>query len=175
MKLLITVLAIFVYYSNEAESISTIEEGTDFELNHLIANYSCNFLAEASYKNQQELWRPEINKLANLRVLSNNPVTTFVNLVTVVSGLFTIWSWIETRDDQKKKDQEPDTSELVEDLDSQITNLSSQLNDVKLTLKQMSCRFDVVYLKDKSLIGQECLRFIKPTSNYQKLIVKSRA
>lgn len=138
------------------------------------------------YENKQELWAVESNKWAQLRILSNSPVTTFVNLVTVVSGLFTIWSWIETRDDQKKKEEEPGISEIAEEWNSQLENLNTRLNDVKLSLKQVTCRFDAVYLKTKSLISQECLQYIKPyqvsasatTStkpNYRNLIVKSRS
>lgn len=115
------------------------------------------------YENKRELpWVPEGNKLANLRIFSSSPVTTFVNLVSVVSGLFTIWSWIEARDDQKKKEEEPDTSELVEEWNSQLESLSSRLSDVKQSLKQVTCRFDAVFLKSKNLISQECLQFIKP-------------
>lgn len=117
------------------------------------------------YENNQELWTVDTNKWAQLRIWSSSPVTTFVNLATFVFGFFTIWIWIETRDDQKKKEKEPDISELVEEWNSQLENINSQLNDVKQSLKQITCRFDAIYFKTKNL-SSECLQFIR---SYQTL------
>lgn len=136
------------------------------------------------YENKQELWAVESSKFAQLRIWSNSPVTTFMNLATLVFGFFTIWIWIETRDDQKKKKEEIDISDLVEEWGWQFENLNLQLNDLKQSLQQVTCGFDAVYIGTKSSISQDCLQFIKPyqaststdtstKSNYQNRIVKA--
>ncbi len=114
------------------------------------------------------------NKL--LRFLGDTPSTIFINTLSVVSSIFTIWGFIETRDDMiemkkmKKMKEEEETNEsnqieLLEELNGKLGGLHSgieqEMENLKNSFNQLICRFDAVHAKSKS-ISKECLKFIRP-------------
>ncbi len=95
------------------------------------------------------------------RFLGDTPVTIFINSLTIVAGILQIYSFIETRDDQKRSKTEVDPSELAEEWNSQLADLNYRLENIKYTLKQVNCRLDAVHATHKS-ISPQCLKFILP-------------
>jgi len=111
------------------------------------------------------------NKL--LRFLGDTPTTIFINILSIVSNIMTVWGFIETRDDaieKKKMKEEEETSEydqteLLEELNRKLEGLTSgiseEMENMRSSFKQLNCRFDAVHAKSKT-ISQECLKFIRP-------------
>lgn len=89
--------------------------------------------------------------------MGDTPGAIFVNVISIVSGILTIWGWIETR--EKFSDQ-PDTDQLIEEWTYLLNDLSFQTKDIKLSIKQLNCRLDFIHSKSKT-ISRECLQFIQ--------------
>ena len=96
-------------------------------------------------------------------LFQDNTIGSAINsFISFTANVFSIWSWIETRDDQKDK-KEPSSSEIVvEELGEQIQDLNSLMeHKLKEAVQQVTCRLDAIYLKGNT-IRPECLQFIKP-------------
>jgi hypothetical protein len=100
------------------------------------------------------------------------PRTIFLNTLSVVSSIFTIWGFIETRDEikemkklqEQEETNESNQAELLKELNHKLEGVNSGITDemknVKKNLNQLICRFDAVHAKTKG-INQECLKFIR--------------
>lgn len=112
----------------------------------------------------------------SLRFLGDTPTTIFINVLSIVSNIMTVWGFIETREDaiekkkMKKLKEEEETSEydqteVLEELNRKLEGIHSgiteEMEHMKRSFKQLTCRFDAVHAKSKS-ISQECLKFIRP-------------
>jgi hypothetical protein len=107
-----------------------------------------------------------------LRFLGDTPSAIFINTLSVVSSIFTIWGFIETRDDmiemKKMKEEEEanasDQTEQLEELNQKLEGIRSGITDeienLTHSFKQLICRFDAVHAKRHS-VSQECLKFIR--------------
>ncbi|KZS21326.1 Uncharacterized protein APZ42_011261 [Daphnia magna] len=119
--------------------------------------------------------KENVNLRRKLRFLGDTPSAIFINVLSVVSSIFTIWSFIETRDDIKEvtemegfmETNESEKMELLEKLIQKLDRLHSrvaqEMANVRHSLKQLICRFDAVHAKTKG-IDQDCLQFIRPYS-----------
>ncbi|KAI9564149.1 hypothetical protein GHT06_007887 [Daphnia sinensis] len=108
-----------------------------------------------------------------LRFLGDTPSAIFINVLSVVSSIFTIWSFIETRDvikaaktmEDLEETSESEKTELLEELIQKLDVLHSgvaqEMASVRHSLKQLICRFDAVHAKSKG-INQDCWQFIRP-------------
>lgn len=76
--------------------------------------------------------------------------------LSIVSALFTIWIFAETRD----KKNEKHVDEFLEDLSLQLENLNFRMEDVKNSLLQLTCLFNVVQTRNKGT-SRECLQIFQ--------------
>ena len=83
------------------------------------------------------------------------PIAVFINVLTIVTSIFVIWDFIESREDKKL----PDNGELLDEWDSHLGGINSQLEDAKLTLKQLTCRLETIQSSNKA-VSPECRQFI---------------
>lgn len=79
-----------------------------------------------------------------------------MRLLSIVSALFTIWIFAETRD----KKNEKHVDEFLEDLSLQLENLNFRMEDVKNSLLQLTCLFNVVQTRNKGT-SRECLQIFQ--------------
>ncbi|XP_057371111.1 uncharacterized protein LOC130692057 [Daphnia carinata] len=90
----------------------------------------------------------------DLRFLGEKSGQLMMRTLSIVSALFTIWIFAETRN----KKNEKHVDEFLEDLNLQLENLNFRMEDVKNSLLQLTCRFDVVHARNKGT-SRECLQF----------------
>lgn len=95
------------------------------------------------------------------RSLGNNPVVTVLTRsLSIVSAIFTIWIFAETRD--KPANEKQVTSEQFEDLNGYMEYLNVQMEDVQRSLMQLTCLFDTFHAQSKNKpVSRECLQFIQ--------------
>ncbi len=104
----------------------------------------------------------EEDRLLFLGILGSTPIAAFVNLITIVSGIFTIYSFIETRNDKKEK-EESDSKEISVEWKPHLEDLSSRMEKNRKSIKEVICRLDAVHAKNKN-ISPDCLPFIRPVN-----------
>ena len=112
---------------------------------------------EGSSPPNSEIRKLDIVKTkSHVRFLGNTPASTvFLNGLTIVASIFVIWDFIETREDKKL----PDNGELLDEWDSHLGGINSQLEDAKLTLKQLTCRLETIQSSNKA-VSPECRQLI---------------
>ena len=131
---------------------------------------------EVNSSNQEMIsTKSDKKRLLFLGILGSTPISAFINLVSLVSGFFTIYGWIETRDDQKeqKEAEKPETGGMVEEWNAHLEDLNLKMDDTKRSLKEVICRLDTVHANRKS-INQDCLQFIQPVQRYNSIKDASR-
>ena len=101
---------------------------------------------------------------------ASTPALTLLNVLGFVSDLFQIWTFSESRPDRKRQKHQTDTNELVEGLNSQMTDLNSRMGNFEQLFKQLNCRFDTVHATRKS-ISPECLKYILPPTHQAPTIL----
>ncbi|KAK4019527.1 hypothetical protein OUZ56_001542 [Daphnia magna] len=157
-------LVLIVFCVQHSNTHGFIDEGFSEKVHRL---YTENELDPVTKEN--------VNVRRKLRFLGDTPSAIFINVLSVVSSIFTIWSFIETRDDIKEvtemegfmETNESEKMELLEKLIQKLDRLHSrvaqEMANVRHSLKQLICRFDAVHAKNKG-IDQDCLQFIRPYS-----------
>ncbi|XP_057371110.1 uncharacterized protein LOC130692056 [Daphnia carinata] len=77
----------------------------------------------------------------------------------VISAIFTIWIFMETRDRQYEKQN---TDELLEEFNLQLENLNFRVEEIKKSLLHLSCLYDGVQVQSESkAVIRNCLQFIQ--------------
>ncbi len=82
---------------------------------------------------------------------------SFVDALSVVSGMFSIWLWAENRG----KKNELNKGELRDEWSSELEGLDSRLENFLYCIKLLTCRLDSVYTGKKSLIGRDCKHILQ--------------
>lgn len=100
------------------------------------------------------------------RFLGEDPVTAFINVITLISDFISFWGFIESQvKNIKEKKKRVDDDEDKEDCSSAIKSLQSKMKDLSKGMKRMRneviCRLDAVHLKSSSY-DRECLLYIRP-------------
>lgn len=101
----------------------------------------------------------EVGERNENRFLGETPGSILINILSILSGIFTIWGWVEGRKIKYEKGKENETDELLEEWNSQLENLNSRMEDFRSSMKQLVCRFDFVHSKTKT-VSRECSQFI---------------
>ena len=110
---------------------------------------------EGSSPPNSEIKKLDITTNSQVRFLGDTPIAVFINVLTIVTSIFVIWDFIESREDNKL----PDNGELLDEWDSHLGGINSQLEDAKLTLKQLTCRLETIQSSNKA-VSPECRQLI---------------
>lgn len=90
--------------------------------------------------------------------LGEKPGEVLMSSLSVVSALFTIWIFAETRNKQNGKIFDG----LVEDIVLQLENLNFRMEEIKNSQLQLICLFNVVQAQTRNKgVSRECLQFSK--------------
>ncbi len=129
-----------------------------------------------------ELFNNNIHVLKNHTAtwISTNSLSIIVNNgLSLISNLMTVWGFMETREKkQRDSDVVPTTHELLEEWKSNMTNLTSKMDEMKVSLKELTCRLDAIHATKDRSISRECLKFIQQPPRLTKdnaLMAKTKA
>lgn len=110
---------------------------------------------------KQELKIVSANFLASL--ISNGYVSFFINFISVVSGILTVYGFIETRD-KPEDEEDDDPSELFEELGTYIEDLGKEVRLVKDAILELTCRHELAHSK-RAMISKDCFKYLQNLEN----------
>lgn len=80
-------------------------------------------------------------------------ISSLMNMFSMTSNFLTVWGFLETRE---KFNQQPDANEVIEEWNEQIEELGSRMDDVKDSLKVLTCRIEYIYPYKNRNASEEC-------------------
>lgn len=89
---------------------------------------------------------------------SNPFVAFFINFVSVVSGILTIYGFIETREKPEDED-DTDPAELFEELGTYIEELKSDISFIKQAVLELTCRHEAAHNR-RNPVSKDCAEYL---------------
>lgn len=79
----------------------------------------------------------------------------------MIWNVMTIWGFVKSRE---SINNQPD----IEEWNTQIENLGSRMDDVKDSIKKLTCQIDVIYATRNRNVSRECLQLMQKQENSTK-------